>query len=103
MGTIKRGHWGKEQAQGDLELKGKKKKSPRRDVSIQRQKVRTWVTDCNGKDRPARVKAAPYTAGRGDQELKGKKKNPPGGTSAHRDRKQELRSLTAMARTGLQE
>jgi len=55
MGTIERRHWGKEWAQGDLELKGKKKK------------------------------------------------NPPGGMSAHRDRKQELRSLTATARTGLQE
>jgi len=31
------------------------------------------------------------------------KKTPPGGTSAHRDRKQELGSLTATARTGLQE
>jgi len=32
-----------------------------------------------------------------------KKKTPLGGTSAHRDRKRELGSLTAMARTGLQE
>jgi len=40
---------------------------------------------------------------RGDLELKGKKKNPPGGTSAHRDRKRELGSLTTTARTGLQE
>jgi len=39
----------------------------------------------------------------GDLELKGKKKTPLGGTSAHRDRKLELGSLTAMARTGLQE
>ena len=28
MGTIERRHWGKEWAQGDLELKGKKKKTP---------------------------------------------------------------------------
>jgi len=56
MGTIERGHWGKERARGDLELKGKKKKPPRRDVSTQRQKARTRVTDCNSKDRPARVR-----------------------------------------------
>jgi len=31
------------------------------------------------------------------------KKTPLGGTSAHRDRKRELGSLTATARTGLQE
>jgi len=81
----------------------KKKKPPRRDVSTQRQKVRTRVTDCNSKDRPARVRGGSAHSGQGRLGAEREKKNPPGGTSAHRDRKRELRLLTATARTGLQE
>jgi len=42
-----------------------KKTPPRRDVSTQRQKARTWVTDCNGKDRPARVRGSSAHSGQG--------------------------------------
>jgi len=80
-----------------------KKKPPGRDVSTQRQKARTRVTDYNGKDRPARVRGGSAYSGQGRPGAEREKKNPLGGTSAHRDRKRELGSLTATARTGLQE
>jgi len=49
---------------GDQELKGKKKKSPGRDISTQRQKARIQVTDHNGKDRPAKVRGGSAHTGR---------------------------------------
>ena len=77
MGTIKRGHWGKEWAWGNLELKGKKKNPPGRDVSTQRQKARTWVTDCNGKDRPARVRGGSAHSRQGQPGAEREKKKSP--------------------------
>jgi len=79
-----------------------KKKTPGKDISTQRQKARTRVTDCNGKDRPARVRGGSAHSRQGRPGAEREKKNPRGGTSAHRDRKQEFGSLTTTARTGLQ-
>jgi len=54
-----------------------KKKSPGRDVSTQRQKVRTRVTDCNGKDRPARVRGGSAHSGQGQPGAEREKKKSP--------------------------
>jgi len=62
---------------GNQELKGKKKKSPRRDVSTQRQKARIQVTDHNGKDRPAKVRGGSAYTGR-KREFRSCKRGQPG-------------------------
>jgi len=54
-----------------------KKKPPGRDVSTQRQKARTRVTNCNGKDRPARVRGGSAHNGQGRLGAEREKKKSP--------------------------
>ena len=54
-----------------------KKNPPRRDVSTQRQKARTRVTDCNSKDRPARVRGSSTHSGQGRPGAEREKKKIP--------------------------